>query len=853
MAHKEKPRQGPATCSEADFKNNADYYTCPETAREALAFIDPSDRDLWVRMAMAVKSELGDSGFEIWDAWSMLSESYVSRDALAVWKSSRVDGGVTIATLFFEAKRNGWVNSGNYQAPSTEQIAERELKKAKAEAKAERVKEETARNAQTILDGAITVMSHPYLLRKQVEPTETLREIDADSVERILGYRPQCSGEPLDGALIVVPVKQGERISTLELIDASGRKTALKGQGTKSGGYWATERLKDSPEVILLAEGVATALSASQATAYPAIASLSIGNMKVVALQLREKYPTAKIVVLADLKDSKPHAKAIEAAQAIGAFLAAPKLEASQGSDFNDMHVSHGLESVKAAIEAALNGKAEQEGELPPEPLRADMPEPEEYPVGQLGDVLGYAAIALQQTIRAPLALCCQSVLGAASLAAQAHFNVRLPWGDEKPLSLFLLTVAESGERKSAVDTVTLGPARQQERDAQSAYRSELEAHKITDEAWGESIESAKRHVKATAKGQIAPEVMRSAMAACGDRPAAPIAPLRFVTDPTVEGLYKLFEAGQPSVALFSDEGGLLIGGHALNSDNALKTMARWCKLWDGSPFDRVRSGDGSGILYGRRMCLHQLAQPEVMVKLLSDPMANGQGFLARCLTAWPTSTIGSRQVSGFEWAGDRIEVRRLYAALTGLMEAPPTVSPDNPQELTPNTLTLSEEAQEIAIESANQFEALMAAGNDLAELRDRGSKALENACRIAGVFAVIDGGLAAKVITRDQLIRAVILVQWYLAEALRIHSAAAVPQSITDAESLLRWLKGRDMRVFRAATVLKFGPSQMRNKGRLEKAIHEAVKTGHLTVLPSGTVVDGVAARKSWRVDHVV
>jgi len=67
--------------------------------------------------------------------------------------------------------------------------------------------------------------------------------------------------------------------------------------------------------------------------------------------------------------------------------------------------------------------------------------------------------------------------------------------------------------------------------------------------------------------------------------------------------------------------------------------MARWCKLWDGSPFDRVRAGDGVGILYGRRMCMHQLAQGDVMVKLLSDRMANGQGLLARCLVAWPEST----------------------------------------------------------------------------------------------------------------------------------------------------------------------------------------------------------------------
>jgi hypothetical protein len=37
--------------------------------RSALAFIEPSDWDTVVLMAKAIKSELGDSGFSIWDEW----------------------------------------------------------------------------------------------------------------------------------------------------------------------------------------------------------------------------------------------------------------------------------------------------------------------------------------------------------------------------------------------------------------------------------------------------------------------------------------------------------------------------------------------------------------------------------------------------------------------------------------------------------------------------------------------------------------------------------------------------------------------------------------------------------------
>ncbi len=301
---------------------------------------------------------------------------------------------------------------------------------------------------------------------------------------------------------------------------------------------------------------------------------------------------------------------------------------------------------------------AETASPTQPEPLRAPTPKAEPYPVEALGDVLGGAASALHETIKAPLALCCQSVLASASLAAQAHFDVVLPWGGKKPLSLYFLTVAESGERKSGVDDVVLGAAKAHEHLAMDGYGLLLEQYEADLARWKADNEERNK-TAAKAKTQAAHDEVPAADCQAMQKPSPPVMPLRFVTDPTIEGLYKLLAVGQPSVGLFSDEAGLLIGGHALNSDNALKTMARWCKQWDGAPFDRVRGGDGSGVLYGRRMAMHQLAQPDVMVKLLGDRMANGQGFLARCLVAWPESTIGTRHVDKFEWAGERREVKR--------------------------------------------------------------------------------------------------------------------------------------------------------------------------------------------------
>lgn len=233
--------------------------------------------------------------------------------------------------------------------------------------------------------------------------------------------------------------------------------------------------------------------------------------------------------------------------------------------------------------------------------------------------------------------------------------------------------------------------------------------------------------------------------------------------------------------------------------------------------------------------------------------MANGQGLLARCLVCWPESTIGKRHIKEFEDPKDRNEVKRLFAVLKTLAEATPRTNDGNPQELDPVELPLSADAQQMAINAVNQFEDLMRAGADLAELTDRASKATEIACRIAGVLSVIENGMAAREITGKHLESGLTLTQWYLAEALRIQSAAIVPQSVLDAESLSRWLESRHIQQYTTRTILNKGPNQLRNKSRLNAAIGELVGNGYHAPNDHGAMIDGKKAKLSWRVLHVV
>lgn len=63
--------------------------------------------------------------------------------------------------------------------------------------------------------------------------------------------------------------------------------------------------------------------------------------------------------------------------------------------------------------------------------------------------------------VEAPAALIASSALAAASLATQTEFNVERDVGLDGPISLYFITIAESGERKSAVDRLFFKAARE--------------------------------------------------------------------------------------------------------------------------------------------------------------------------------------------------------------------------------------------------------------------------------------------------------------------------------------------------------------------------------------------------------
>jgi hypothetical protein len=241
------------------------YISEADRVRAALAAIPAGDYSTWVDMAFAVKHGLGEAGFDLWDAWSQTAPNYDARSARATWRSASESGAITLASLFWLAGEHGFDLAGSRAfgdraARSASAHASIVGADASLERKRRARRAAVARQALSIWNWARPVApDHPYLARKQIAPLPTLRELEAEELHVLLGYVPKSNDTALLGRVLIVPVRIGHQISTLELIDCEGRKSSLAG-GAKAGGWWSVtpeQHRRDACLPVLIAEGVA--------------------------------------------------------------------------------------------------------------------------------------------------------------------------------------------------------------------------------------------------------------------------------------------------------------------------------------------------------------------------------------------------------------------------------------------------------------------------------------------------------------------------------------------------------------------------------------------------------------------
>lgn len=295
-----------------------------QKAITALSFVPPHDRELWVKMGMAAKSEFGEDGYSIWNDWSQGADSYNERSALSVWRSIGAAGKIGIGSLFREAAANGWRDNGEHRGPLTAQ-EEDEKRRARA-----------ARDAATAAEDERKRRGYAYAAKA----TQTLIDVCALETHYYLNCKglPDAIGLVAEGVLII-PMRNAETnalqgAQTIERVDGAWEKKMLPGMRAKG----AVLRLGSphAPETFMC-EGYATGLSIEMALRRlklnaSVLVCFSDSNMAHVATLIK-----GRVFVCADNDVSLAGERA---AKKTGfPYCMSPVL----GEDVNDLHQRAGL------------------------------------------------------------------------------------------------------------------------------------------------------------------------------------------------------------------------------------------------------------------------------------------------------------------------------------------------------------------------------------------------------------------------------------------------------------------------------------------------------------------------------
>ena len=367
-----------------------EYEFTLDDARAALEHLDAGDRDLWIRIGMALRAEFGDAAYDIWLAWSETADNFKERAAKDSWRSF-TGGGIGVGTLIKLAIGAGW-------QPEKKELSDsdrRRLQTQREQRRAERAAQEKIEReyAAALQDCAADLAAKTwaalsqsgesdYLARKGVKDYEirypkqalllvTHTDLQSPRCELIGGSdqvnafykipeerRPSFKHLRKGAAVLAMYSGVDDSIRNLQILWKGGTKSFLKGaqkQGCHSLLGSNSEGSENSPLVIC--EGYATGATIREATGWPVVLAFDAGNLRNVCETWRKRFPERELIVAGDddfkTKGNPGATKAHAAAMAVGATMLLPVFagelsEREEGAtDFNDLHLSEGIDVVR--------------------------------------------------------------------------------------------------------------------------------------------------------------------------------------------------------------------------------------------------------------------------------------------------------------------------------------------------------------------------------------------------------------------------------------------------------------------------------------------------------------------------
>lgn len=392
------------------------------------------------------------------------------------------------------------------------------------------------------------------------------------------------------------------------------------------------------------------------------------------------------------------------------------------------------IETIWRSAEKFYDKIAASENYIPPEvyekrqsktpkwenPVPFDEPNLPAFPVDTLPDTVRGYVLGLAESTQTPVDMCACSVLAALALCAQGRYKIQGKPDWVEPLNLYVVSVAEPSERKSAVigavsNPITAYEAEENKRRAPLIEESKMKLRVLEQEQKTmESKMAKKQDVKEEDFLSIASEIAAFKV----------MQPLKlYVDDITTEKLSSaLSENGR--TAILSSEGGIFDLLAGLYSKNV--NIDVFLKAYSGDTIRVDRIGRPSESIKDPALTILLTVQPNVISGMMSNRTFRGRGLTARFLYCMPRSLVGKRR---FSTAPIPYEAKQRYREIIEDM-----LSEENTE---PELITLCPEALQLLEDFSVSLEPKLR--GEYADISDWAGKLVGNVLRLAGILTRAD------------------------------------------------------------------------------------------------------------------
>lgn len=396
---------------------------------------------------------------------------------------------------------------------------------------------------------------------------------------------------------------------------------------------------------------------------------------------------------------------------------------------WDEKHYSDGRTYGEATINKALEGcksyygekqsKPEWEDPIPFDGLHA-IPQFPLHALPNIGRRFVEAVSAIHQVDPGLPAVIYLAVVSASRMGDEVDLGHH-----KEPLNLYITSILDSGERKTAVMNDMTRPLFIYQKDIQDMYGVEAAAKSSQRRIRANRLAQAE---KTAANPKTDPVVRREAEALAevlsqeiaDDPETGP--PVLTVNDVTTEALSVLMQANKERMSIFSDEGGIFknISGSSWGKEG---NFDLYLKAQTGGSYSCFRIGRPPVTMIRPLLAMCLLVQRDVLREIGGNKQFRGRGMLARFLWVIHGSKIGNRLRQMDKISPSLIEEYKQH-----IFHLLKDIGPD--QEL-----RLSPEADRVWTEIHNDSEREQRSGGRFERMKDWGSKSASSTARIAGIL----------------------------------------------------------------------------------------------------------------------